>query len=178
MRNDAQHIPKSLPHHTADNGRRLRHPCELYFPHLEQFSCFSASFCCQFHLQSPTLQTLGWKAEARGNFPRARRGGHGFRSTAPPQPWRRASKAFLSSSAKLWHAQQFSILSAIFCSTELVVCIELVFIFPNMMYRRNRVSGSDTISGSAMGVQPCPRSLHRGAGGDFTSAWALETKQV
>lgn len=62
------------------------------------------------------------------------------------------------SNAQLRHAQQFSILSAIFCSTELVVCIELVFIFPNMIYKHNHVSDFDIALGSTAGMHPGPGS--------------------
>lgn len=60
------------------------------------------------------------------------------------------------SHAQLRHAQQFSILSAIFCSTELVVCIELVFIFPNMIYKHNHVSDFDIALGCKAGTHPGP----------------------
>lgn len=72
------------------------------------------------------------------------------------------------SRAQLRHAQQFSILSAIFCSTELVVGIELVFIFPNMIYKHNHVSDFDIALGSKAGTRPGPRSAggeQRGQGG-------------
>lgn len=74
------------------------------------------------------------------------------------------------SHAQLRHAQQFSILSAIFCSTELVVCIELVFIFPNMIYKHNHVSDFDIALGCKAGMHPGPRSAgeeHHSQGGAF-----------
>lgn len=79
-------------------------------------------------------------------------------------------RASAPSHAQLQHAQQFSILSAIFCSTELVVCIELVFIFPNMIYKHNHVSDFDIALGCKAGTHPGPCSAageHHGQGGAF-----------
>jgi len=79
------------------------------------------------------------------------------RRTAPAR--REAGSASPSSNAQLRHAQQFSILSAIFCSTELVVCIELVFIFPNTIYQHNHVSDFDIAQsrvGSAAAAEQPP----------------------
>lgn len=76
---------------------------------------------------------------------------------------REAGSRAPSSNAQLQHAQQFSILSAIFCSTELVVCIELVFIFPNMIYKHNHVSDFDIALGSTASMHPGPSSAGWGA---------------
>lgn len=91
-------------------------------------------------------------------------------ATVEKLPSRERGSASPPSHAQLRHAQQFSILSAIFCSTELVVCIELVFIFPNMIYKHNHVSDFDIALGCKAGTHPGPRSTggeHRGQGGAF-----------
>lgn len=159
-----------------------------HLQHLDPFSCSSASALPQVSLnisQSPAT-SFGLNSKERFSLPSSlakpplgatsqlgisthpgmlraapANCGTNQQSTAPAQG--EAGSASPPSNARLRHAQQFSILSAIFCSTELVVCIELVFIFPNMIYKHNHVSDFDIALGSTAGMHPSPSSAGWGA---------------
>lgn len=151
-------------------------------------------------VSQPLAASPGLESKGQEDFPQGRKGqtrGWGLRGDsragagpilapvrpAPPRPsvppaapkiapeTGGAAKAFPSSDAEVRRAQQFSILSAIFCSTELVVCIELVFISSNMIYKRNRVGDFGIALGSMTGAQPCPRGFQRGVLGLRRSSW-------
>lgn len=176
---------------TAPVGK-LTLPRQLYFllasSTCSHFPALLLQFSCRSHLTSPNpwLRALGSKAKGGFLAPAPRQSRLQSHSPAwhrhaprdapccpgqlchpPPQkiaPARReAGSVSPSSNAQLRHAQQFSILSAIFCSTELVVCIELVFIFPNMIYKHNHVSDFDIALGSTAGMHLSPGSAGWGA---------------